>query len=329
MREMDRIIHDIPESNPDDKSVLAEEKNINFDIGYLSSDYSLKPLVELERVRMGEKRLSKASSRNSSYSLLDTDMDWTNRMSCMDGTLFPGLVMMSISVTGHSLSGKRAEALADLIRQHNCISELHLGKTQLNGRDVGILTKELILNSTIHSLDFRLNSIWMDGAEAVASLLQKTRFLRILNLSSCGLDTECFEVVIASVSANRTLIELDVSFLDVNDDCCRCLRDMLRVNSCLQRLRLRCNNLTWSGCYMLCDGLARNRVLEALDLSRNHIGDTGMQVSFHLLRFLLPTLLFRFPIFLFFFFLLFVHFLLYYSCFYFPLLPLPPFLGLH
>lgn len=281
VREIDRIIYDVSHNN-NENLVLDDEKNLNYDIGYLAPDYSLKPLVELERVRAsGDKRLSKASSRNSAYSLLEGgDSD-----SCKngDGGVFPGLIMMSICVTGHSLSGQRSEALASLIRNHNCICELRMGKTQLCGEDVSIIAKSLEENRTIHSLDLRLNNIGQKGAIAVADLLLKTKSLRLLNLSSTNMDLRSIKKIVGATAGNKCLTDLDLSFLDIGDECCECLRDMLRANTNLQKLRLRSNNLTWSGCYVIAEGLSHNLCLNVLDLSRNTIGDEGVQVSlFHI-----------------------------------------------
>ncbi|CAG5119929.1 unnamed protein product, partial [Candidula unifasciata] len=276
VREIDRIIYDVSFNNNNDNPILDDEKNLNYDIGYLAPDYSLKPLVELERVRAsGDKRLSKASCRNSAYSLLEGgDSESCNHG---DSGVFPGLIMMSICVTGHSLSGQRAEALASLIRNHNCICELRMGKTQLCGDDISIIAKALEENRTIHSLDVRLNHIGEKGAVAVADLLLKTKSLRLLNLSSTNMDLQSIQNIVCATAANKCLTDLDLSFLDVGDECSECLRDMLRANSNLQKLRLRSNNLTWSGCYVIAEGLSRNLCLNVLDLSRNTVGDEGVQ----------------------------------------------------
>ncbi|CAL1539288.1 unnamed protein product [Lymnaea stagnalis] len=274
MREMDRVIHDVPYNLHCETPVLADEKNINYDIGYLAPDHTLKPLVELEKVRASsDKRLSKASSRNSAYSLLeDSDANKNG-----ENGVFPGLIMMSVCVTGHNLSGQRAEALANVIRTHNCISELRIGKTQLCGEDVQTIARALEVNRTIHSLDLRLNNIDLTGAQAMSELLLKTKSLRLLNLSSCSLDHKSIKTICAAMSGNRSLLDLDLSFLDINDECCECLRDMLRANTTLQKIRLRSNNLSWSGCYLIAEGLVRNLSLNVFDLSRNSIGDEGIQ----------------------------------------------------
>ncbi|CAG5135535.1 unnamed protein product, partial [Candidula unifasciata] len=276
MREMDRILHELECNSSSENSITNYEKSFSFEVGYLAPDYSLKPLVELERVRVsGDKRLSKASSRNSAHSLLEVGSADPNK-NCDPG-IFPGLIMMSIFVTCHNLSGLRARALANVITKHNCVSELHIGKTQLCGEDICVIVKALENNRTVHHLDLRLNNIGHAGALAVAELLQKTRSLHVLNLSSSNMDLHSLRSITLAVASNRSLTDLDLSFLDITDQCCDYLRDMLKANSSLQKLRLRSNLFTWSGCYLLAEGLVRNLSLRVLDLSRNTIGDHGVQ----------------------------------------------------
>ncbi|GFS11636.1 NACHT, LRR and PYD domains-containing protein 5 [Elysia marginata] len=278
MREMDRIVHDVahdPVSPPprvcgehveDETTVTEEEKSLRYDVGYLAPDHTLKPLVELERAQ----RLSRASlsTRNSAYSLLETSTDLG---------VFPGLVMVSVCVAGHNLSGPRALCLADLLRETRCVCELKVGRTRLTGQDVVELAAALTDNCTVHSLDLRLNTIDNTGAEALAGLLRSSKTLRELNLSSCGLSQQSLRTVVAAVGANRSLFDLDLSFLEIGDDSGPCVRDMLRTNAGLRKLRLRSNNLSWSGCYVIAEGLTRNTGLQVLDLSRNTLEDAGIQ----------------------------------------------------
>ncbi|BFZ10754.1 hypothetical protein BsWGS_13792 [Bradybaena similaris] len=276
IQEMDRILHDVACNTNSENNISNCEKNFSFEVGYLAPDYSLKPLVELERVRASsDKRLSKVSSRNSAHSLLEFGGSDSNRF-CEPG-IFPGLIMMSIFVTCHNLSGLRAQAVASIIRRHNCVSELHIGKTQLCGQDICVIVKALEDNRTVHHLDLRLNNLGHTGGLAVAELLQKTRSLHVLNLSSTSIDLNSLKSIAVAAASNRSLSELDLSFLDITDECCEYLRDMLKANSSLQKLRLRSNFITWSGCYVLAEGLVRNMSLSVLDLSRNSINDDGVQ----------------------------------------------------
>ncbi|PVD24642.1 hypothetical protein C0Q70_15126 [Pomacea canaliculata] len=248
MRALDRLIHDIPCRSGDgcgdgeeDTQIMADEKMISYEVGYLAPDgMTLRPVVELERVRLADRRLSKRVSRLSASCSAMTETDLGDNIL----TVPSGPVMMNASVTGHNLSGLRAQALAEVIRQHDCLLELRIGKTQLCSADVAVICEALPDNSSLVSLDIRLNALDHAGAAAVAEMLCRTQSLRQLNLSSTGLDMAGSGVIITALSSCRTLEDLDMSFLDVGDASCEHIRDMLKANSCLQKLRLRSNNFS-------------------------------------------------------------------------------------
>ncbi|XP_070193628.1 uncharacterized protein [Littorina saxatilis] len=285
MRAIDRLIHDLP-CPPDtlqqdeDNQILADEKMISYEVGYLAPDgLTLKPVVELERVRPAERKVSQRVSKLSGLSTCSGEGDSgseKNGDSSMMSVPYVGPVMMNACVTGHNLSGERALALAEVIKQHDCILELRIGKTQLCSPDLVAICGALVHNSSLASLDIRLNALDFIGASAVAKMLSHTQALRQLNLSSTGLDVAGFQAVLTAVTSNKTVTDLDMSFLDAGDAVCQSIRDTLRTNTCLQKLRLRSNNFSSTGCAVLAEGLNRNRTLLELDLSRNCIGDDGV-----------------------------------------------------
>lgn len=290
MRDLDRLIHEAacrPDSREpeDDVHMLADEKMIAYEVGYLAADgVTLKPIVELERVRPADRRASKRMSRLSAFSTTVTDASEgvsdgakNGDVTTSGGASPSGPVKMSACVTGHNLSGERALALADVIRRHDCLLELRIGKTQLCSDDVSAICRALPHSLSLVSLDVRLNTLDLTSAAAVGEMLRHTRALRQLNLSSTGLDVAGCGAVLGALASNRTLTELDLSFLDVGDAVCEFVRDMLKANSCLQKLRLRSNNFSAAGCLALAEGLSRNRSLLELDLSRNCVGDTGLE----------------------------------------------------
>ena len=291
MRAVDRLIHDLPcppdNNEEEDAQILADEKMISYEVGYLAPDgLTLKPIVELERVRPVDRRQSKRVSRVSGFSVTvsgdsDSHSDGAKPNGDANGGVASsasvGPVMMNACVTGHNLSGERALALAEVIKQHDCILELRIGKTQLCSADLAAVCGALVHNSSLASLDIRLNALDFVGASAVANMLSRTQALRQLNLSSTGLDVAGCRSVLTALTSNKTLTDLDMSFLDVGDAVCECVRDTLKANSCLQRLRLRSNNFSAAGCFAIAEGLNRNRSLLELDLSRNCIGDDGVE----------------------------------------------------
>ncbi|XP_076469366.1 uncharacterized protein LOC143299803 isoform X2 [Babylonia areolata] len=271
MRDVDSVIHDLPGPESQEEGgegeeggqVLAEEKILSFEVGFRAADgVSLRPVVELDRAR----RTSPSAPPGA------TDpggQPW-------GAAEVAGPVMVNVCVTGHALSGPRALALAQVLRQHDSIQELRIGKTQLGSADVAALCGALRHNSSLTSLDLRLNWVKGVGASAVASVLTHGHSLQSLNLSSTGMEAEGFREVLTALTSNRTLTHLDLSFLNVGDVVCEVVRDMLRANSTLRRLRLRSSNFSAKGVAVLAEGLSRNRTLQELDLSRNSLGDAGI-----------------------------------------------------
>ncbi|XP_046358373.1 uncharacterized protein LOC124136477 isoform X4 [Haliotis rufescens] len=271
MKEVDQLVHDIPCLSDDDNPILADEKTICFEIGYYNPEtFVLKPVVELERAR-NDHGLSKRLSRISTTS-------WDTSSEVSNGITDQCDIMMNVCVTGYSLSGNRAKALARVVEKYNCILELRIGKTQLCGEDITVLSKALSHNTGITSLDVRLNNIDAVGASALADTLKVNTCLRQVNLSSTGIELSGCQVIAGALTNNKTLVEIDMSFLDIGDKSCEYFRDMLKTNSTLQKLRLRSNNISWPGCCTLMDGLSRNRCLTELDLSRNYVGDAGVEI---------------------------------------------------
>ena len=270
IKRIDYLIHDIPCAKDELSQVMADDKKVSYDVGYLNHDTGcLRPLVELERVTK-ENGLNKRCSKVSGLS-------WESDTSVSNGGHDDCTPVVNISITGHSLSGQRAAALSEVIKNYDCIVELQLGKTQLTGEDIAVIADAVSVNNSITYLDFRLNTLNYSSAEAISRMLKENTCLRRLNLSSCGTDLSSCLAVVGAVTLNRTLFDLDLSFLDMGDEGCVFLRDMIKCNTVLQKLRLRGNNITCKGCYRLAEGLSRNKSLLELDVSRNVIGDVGVE----------------------------------------------------
>ncbi|XP_050412915.2 uncharacterized protein LOC126827522 isoform X2 [Patella vulgata] len=272
MQEIDRICYEIPARYNEEISIMEDEKRISFEIGYLNKETGvLRPLVELEKAR-SEKRNSNRSSKYSDQSSLDLENESSTEFADSYAT------MVNVFITGISLCARRADALERLLVDTDSILELKIGKTQMQGDDLALIFKAMNTNTSIQTLDVRLNGLNKQGMEAMSDMLRENKHLLHLNISSTGVDQSGCETLASAMAVNKTLVELDMSFLDIGDPACDCLKDMLKSNSTLKKLRLRSNNITWVGCCSLMEGVSRNRSLAELDLSRNFIGDSGVEV---------------------------------------------------
>lgn len=282
MRDMYSVISTIPCPLVEDSSTtVEEEKTVNFDVGYYNCDTEvMKPVIQLEKARGDNKRFSRDStfykrcSRLSYHSMTSAD---TLKMDDSDMPI-AGTLVITVCISGYSLHGERAKRLAEMLAKHPCILELHVGKTQLSGKDIGFLSEPLHTSPHLSVLDFRLNSIGNEGAKMLAGALQKNASVRQLNLSSTAIDSEGCKHLGEALKQNCGVTDLDMSFLDIADSGCISLGNMLKQNKSLKKLRLRSANISWIGCGILFEGVQQSRTLTELDLSRNFIGDDGMEM---------------------------------------------------
>ncbi|CAI9740169.1 LRR and PYD domains-containing 2-like isoform X4 [Octopus vulgaris] len=282
------MISDIPSSDQED-NVLADETTMKFDVGfYDDSIRQLKPVVELERIKdvNGKWGLHNSNSCSSQISSSFLSKDQQNNTTDINGNGKTNLVpMMTVSILGHNLQGKRAMVLAEVLHRYNCILELCLGKTQLTGSDIGLLSIPLQKNNSLTVLDVRLNNIGNEGATMIGNALEQNSTLRQLNLSSTGMDGAGCKRICDALKHNVALEDLDFSFVEIDDEGCVHIAEMLRQNKALKKLRLRSSSITWSGCKFLFSSLVCNTTLTDLDMSRNFIGNEGVDIiSQHLAK---------------------------------------------
>lgn len=279
MKETYDVIFNIPVTGVCSTSIPDEDKSITFEIGYYNNHLGkLKPLVQLEKAR-DYKRYSRDSmllKRSSRVSYMSTSSDKTllDEVAGQD----QGIPMININISGYSLRGERAKAVAAILEKHDCILELHVGKTQMLGTDIGSLAVALPETSLLSVLDLRLNIIGNEGAKLLSCFLQKNASIKHLNLSSTGIESEGFKSICEALKHSGSINELDLSFLEVADSGCIAIGNMLKQNKSLTKLRLRSANMSWIGCGLLFEGVQQSKTLIELDMSRNFIGDDGMEM---------------------------------------------------
>eukprot|EP00927_Polykrikos_kofoidii_P045892 TRINITY_DN40031_c0_g1_i1.p1 TRINITY_DN40031_c0_g1~~TRINITY_DN40031_c0_g1_i1.p1 ORF type:complete len:915 (-),score=148.12 TRINITY_DN40031_c0_g1_i1:38-2782(-) len=143
----------------------------------------------------------------------------------------------------------------------------------------------------------------LEGAVALSGPLSSNKYLRRLDLSSCGLTVTVAKNLALGLGRNTalktltlshntflgglgvaaivqcggpSLIELFCSSCGVSDGGARAVGDALQANRHLQHFRLSSNNLTARGAEALGDGLAKNEALATLELDKNSLGGEGV-----------------------------------------------------
>uniref|UniRef100_A0A8C5CVQ0 Uncharacterized protein n=2 Tax=Gadus morhua TaxID=8049 RepID=A0A8C5CVQ0_GADMO len=138
--------------------------------------------------------------------------------------------------------------------------------------------------SCLRELDLSSNYLKDSGVKELSAGLGSTHCtLETLRLNGCNLSERCCEALASVLSSNpSSLRELDLSTNDLQDSGVKLLSDGLRSPHCtLVTLRLSGCLVTKEGCASLASALTSNPShLRELDLSYNHLGDSGVALLY-------------------------------------------------
>ncbi|KAH3819981.1 hypothetical protein DPMN_121725 [Dreissena polymorpha] len=210
MRAIYDVIYEVLTAGPESSPILDNEKSVSFDVVYYSLDTGkIRSVVELEKLRNTEsKRHSRdllSFKRNSRLSFQSLSSEASSVFS--EDIIINGLPMVTISVSGHALS--LSKAIADVLRAHDSILELHIGKTHIRGTDMSHISAALVENYSVRVLDLRLNNIGNEGAAHLVKALTSNKTLRQLNLFSTGIDADGVNCLADALRTNVGLEDLD------------------------------------------------------------------------------------------------------------------------
>ena len=199
-----------------------------------------------------------------------------------DDSLDHHLPALSVRLSGWCLCDEQqAVSLTRLLTDTLCVCELALVKIDLEAGLMSWLADALRSNTSLIRLDLRLSSLGESGTIAVlGDVLSRHRRLRSLNLTGTGLTDTGLCALLAALSTNRKLTDLDVGFNDFTTGSgCLALADTLcSRRPPLRRLRMREGGITWSTStvapFFQC--AARSPRIRCLDMSGNILGDDGV-----------------------------------------------------
>jgi len=192
------------------------------------------------------------------------------------------LPSLSVRLSGWCLCDQqRTVPLTRLLTDTRSVCELALVKVNLDAGLTSWLSAALRANTSLVRLDLRLSSLGDPaGAAALGESLSRHRRMRTLILAGTGLTDAGLRSLLAALSANRKLVELDVGFNDLSTGSgCLALGDALSMRRPpLRRLRLREDAITWSTSTVapLFRSAARSTRLRCLDVSGNALSDDGV-----------------------------------------------------
>jgi Ran GTPase-activating protein (RanGAP) involved in mRNA processing and transport len=169
--------------------------------------------------------------------------------------------LTSLKLPNNGLTEDSSRALANILRaQVETLRELDLSQNPLKGSGLETLMDSLVHDhppSRLHSLNLTKTMLGVQGATAIASLLNHNTSLKELNLSSNNLGTRGVKIIAPALQSNRSLESLNLSSNKINSKGGNVIAKAIECST--------------------------ESNLKVLDMSSNKIGDAGIQTFAKLL----------------------------------------------
>ncbi|KAL1277575.1 hypothetical protein QQF64_024248, partial [Cirrhinus molitorella] len=195
--------------------------------------------------------------------------------------------LKELDLSNNDLQGSKVELLCAGLKSPNCqLNILRLVICRLTDQCCKTVASVLQSTNSLTELDLSNNVLQDSGVEILCSGLKSPNCqLNILRLVSCDLTDQCCEHLASSLqSSDYPLRKLDLSKNDLHDSGVNLLSVGLKNPNCqLNILRLSGCMVTAEGCAALASALSSNPShLRELDLSYNHLGESGVKLLNHL-----------------------------------------------
>ncbi|XP_067835988.1 NACHT, LRR and PYD domains-containing protein 3-like isoform X1 [Heptranchias perlo] len=187
----------------------------------------------------------------------------------------------------NKLGDSGVKLLSAALRNPDCkIQELDLCDNDLTASCIEDLVSALSTNRSLTDLNLGRNHLGDSGVKLLSAALRNPDCkIQELQLRDNDLTDSCTEDLSSALSANRSLMGLDLSNNKLGDSGVKLLSAALRNPDCkIQKLELCANDLTDSCTDDLSSALSTNRSLTVLNLSYNKLGDSGVKLLSEALR---------------------------------------------
>ncbi|XP_059391314.1 NLR family CARD domain-containing protein 3-like isoform X1 [Carassius carassius] len=180
-----------------------------------------------------------------------------------------------LSLADNSISSKGIKPLSRALLVNRTLTTLDLRGNNIGAKGAKTLCEALKMNQVLVSVNLQNNHIEDEGARALAEVLQSNRKLTTLNIQKNGIGPEGVKKIGEALKKNQTLQDLNVSSNHLGDLGTVALAQALMVNDILRRLSLQSNSVSDRGIKALSHALQSNHGLSCLNLRENSIGVTG------------------------------------------------------
>uniref|UniRef100_A0A8C4E7E7 NLR family, CARD domain containing 3 n=1 Tax=Dicentrarchus labrax TaxID=13489 RepID=A0A8C4E7E7_DICLA len=191
--------------------------------------------------------------------------------------------IQKISLAENDISNKGAKALSRALLVNRTLTSLNLRNNNIGSKGAKFLAEALKMNQVLVSVNFQNNAIEEEGAQALAEVLQCNRKLVSLNLQKNTIGAGGAKRIADALKTNRTLTKLILCSNQLGDKGTIALAEALTVNHTLLSLQLQSNSISNRGMTALTKALRLNRGLVSLNLRENSIGVEGAKNMAHAL----------------------------------------------
>ncbi|CAG5908108.1 unnamed protein product [Menidia menidia] len=183
--------------------------------------------------------------------------------------------IQKMSLADNAISSKGAKALSRALLVNRTLTSLNLRSNNIGSKGAKFLAEALKMNQALMSINFQSNVIEEEGAQAIAEVLQSNRKLVSLNLRKNAIGARGAQRIADSLKKNQTLTKLILCSNQLGDKGTIALAGALTLNHTLLSLQLQSNSISNRGMTALTKALRLNRGLVSLNLRENSIGVEG------------------------------------------------------
>nr|XP_040031773.1 NLR family CARD domain-containing protein 3 isoform X1 [Gasterosteus aculeatus aculeatus]XP_040031774.1 NLR family CARD domain-containing protein 3 isoform X1 [Gasterosteus aculeatus aculeatus] len=192
--------------------------------------------------------------------------------------------IQKMSLAENAIGNKGAKALSRALLVNRTLTSLNLRNNNIGSKGTRFLAEALKMNQVLVSINFQNNAIEEEGAQALAEVLHCNRKLVSLNIRKNTIGAGGAKRIAEALKTNRTLTKLILCSNQLGDRGAIALAEALAVNHTLLSLQLQSNSISNKGMTALTKALRLNRGLVSLNLRENSIGVEGAKNMAHALH---------------------------------------------
>lgn len=180
---------------------------------------------------------------------------------------------LTLNLSSCMLSEDACKALSYAIAKDVHLTELDLSDCMLTDKGLTNILSGIEKNKFLLTLCLKGNNIKSIGTEAIGKLLRHNNHLHhlLLEWNAVGLFPEKFAILCGGLSLNTSLQSIDLRNNQINHNCAPFLTEVLLRNSTLHTLDLSSNNLGLIGGRILSEALTKNKTICRLHITGNNV----------------------------------------------------------